>query len=208
METVRRNRPGTPAAEFNHFPPQDINDMEGTLSLQQYLQQKIMKDPSNMPILLTLPEQQDESVWKYEHLRQFTLELGIYLVRLDKVCTAQSCPQMKCTDEWEYFCAAHTPPKQCSAIDYFNHTLKQTADTLNDTKLFYSRVAIAQGSVKHFQSIARRLYRLFAHCFFHHLEVFNELEEETHLCERFTKFITMYKLVPRGQQIITKNFRR
>lgn len=131
------------------------------------------------------------------------MELGRFVVLLDGICNANTCPLMKCTDEWEYLCAAHDPAQKCCAIDYFIHTLKQTADTLNDTKLFHSRVSIPRSSAsKYFPSIARRLYRLFAHCFFHHREVFDIIEEEYYVCERFTKFITMYKLVPRKQQII------
>ena len=40
------------------------------------------------------------------------MELGIYIVRLNGKCTTETCPLMKCTDEWEYFCAAHEPPQQ------------------------------------------------------------------------------------------------
>merc|ERR1711879_337191 len=200
--TINRNLPGTPASEFNKWPCQDINEMDGTLAVQQHLQQVINKDKSDIKNLLELPKNQDEAVWKYEHLRQFTMELGNLVVLLDGVCTAITCPLMKCTDEWEYFCAAHDPPQQCCAIDYFIHTLKQTADTLNDTKLFHSRVSIPKGSAKHFQSMCRRLYRLFAHCFFHHKDIFEEYEAEHHLCERFSSFISKYRLVPKKQQII------
>lgn len=64
-----RNLPGCKEKDFNSWPIQDINDMDGTLSLQQYIQQAIHEDPSNISKLLTLPESQDEIVWKYEHLR-------------------------------------------------------------------------------------------------------------------------------------------
>jgi hypothetical protein len=39
-----------------------------------------------------------------------------------------------------------------------------------------SRISIPPGSVKHFQSIARRLYRIFAHAWFHHRAVFDSFE--------------------------------
>lgn len=43
--------------------------MDSTLVVQQYIQQLIRKDPSNVEKLLTMPDGQDEGVWKYEHLR-------------------------------------------------------------------------------------------------------------------------------------------
>lgn len=43
--------------------------MDSTLAVQQYIQQMIRRDPSNIELILTMPEAQDEGVWKYEHLR-------------------------------------------------------------------------------------------------------------------------------------------
>lgn len=43
--------------------------MDSTLAVQQYIQQLIKKDPANMEAILTMPETQEEGVWKYEHLR-------------------------------------------------------------------------------------------------------------------------------------------
>lgn len=46
-----------------------FEEMDSTLAVQQYIQQLIKKDPSNIEAILTMPESQDEGVWKYEHLR-------------------------------------------------------------------------------------------------------------------------------------------
>lgn len=43
--------------------------MDSTLAVQQYIQQLIRRDPSNIDLILKMPEAQDEGVWKYEHLR-------------------------------------------------------------------------------------------------------------------------------------------
>lgn len=47
--------------------------MESTLAVQEFIQQQIRKDPSNIDIILTPPDSQEEGVWKYEHLRYETL---------------------------------------------------------------------------------------------------------------------------------------
>ena len=44
--------------------------------LFQYIQQIIRRDVSDVEAILTAPETQDEGVWKYEHLRQFSMELN------------------------------------------------------------------------------------------------------------------------------------
>lgn len=43
--------------------------MDSTLAVQQYIQQAIRDDPTDVDNILTAPEGQDEGVWKYEHLR-------------------------------------------------------------------------------------------------------------------------------------------
>ena len=48
----------------------------------QYIQQQIRADFNNINAILESPEGQDEGVWKYEHLRQFCMELNGLAVRL------------------------------------------------------------------------------------------------------------------------------
>lgn len=55
--------------DFCRWPDELFEEMDSTLAVQQYIQQLIKKDPSNIELILTMPEGQDEGVWKYEHLR-------------------------------------------------------------------------------------------------------------------------------------------
>ena len=52
------------------------------LSFYQFIQQAIRRDFSNIDEILTPPDGQDEGVWKYEHLRQFCMELNGLAVKL------------------------------------------------------------------------------------------------------------------------------
>ncbi|XP_075050207.1 MOB-like protein phocein isoform X2 [Mixophyes fleayi] len=90
---LRRNRPGTKA---------------------QYIQQNIRTDCSNIDKILEPPEGQDEGVWKYEHLRQFCLELNGLAVKLQSECHPDTCTQMTATEQWIFLCAAHKTPKEVS----------------------------------------------------------------------------------------------
>ena len=56
------------------------------------------------------------------------------------------------------------------------HNLDQMTATLNDSKLFGSRISIAKSSVKNLENIVRRLYRYFSHTFHHHADIFYEFE--------------------------------
>ena len=176
--------------------------MDSTLAVQQLIQQTIRKEPSNVDAILKPPDCQDEGVWKYEHLRQFCMELNGLAVRLQAECTAGTCMQMTATEQWIFLCAAHKTPRECPAIDYTRHTLDGAACLLNSNKYFPSRVSIKESSVAKLGSICRRVYRIFSHAFYHHRVIFDAFENQTHLCRRFTVFVTKYDLMSKENLIV------
>ena len=96
----RRNRPGTSASSFCNWTEENFDEMESTLAVQQYIQQTIRRDVSDVDAILTAPDSQDEGVWKYEHLRQFSMELNGLAVALQSECQPEMCPQMTATEQW------------------------------------------------------------------------------------------------------------
>ncbi|KAL0626537.1 MOB-like protein phocein [Plecturocebus cupreus] len=169
---------------------------------RHYIQQNIRADCSNIDKILEPPEGQDEGVWKYEHLRQFCLELNGLAVKLQSECHPDTCTQMTATEQWIFLCAAHKTPKECPAIDYTRHTLDGAACLLNSNKYFPSRVSIKESSVAKLGSVCRRIYRIFSHAYFHHRQIFDEYENETFLCHRFTKFVMKYNLMSKDNLIV------
>merc|ERR1711997_64402 len=100
LPVLRRNRPGTKTADFSSWPEEDWTEMDSTLAVQQYIQQTIRRDVSDVEAILTAPETQDEGVWKYEHLRQFSMELNGLAVALQSECQPETCTQMTATEQW------------------------------------------------------------------------------------------------------------
>ncbi|RKP09902.1 putative phocein protein [Thamnocephalis sphaerospora] len=149
--------------------------IQSQFALQEYLQELVRIDRSNVERLICAPDGQDEEIWQFEHLRLLCLDLNYLVIQLEPECNKESCPEMK-ADEWLYLCAAHIQPQACCAIDYAFHTLDGATSLLNSNKYFPSRMSIMPTSLKHFQSIARRLYRIFAHAWYHHREVFDSFE--------------------------------
>ena len=55
-------------------------------------------------------------VWVAEHLRCVVSELNLLLCSLSSACTAQSCPAMTATKDWEFLCATHgSQPRKVQA---------------------------------------------------------------------------------------------
>ncbi|KAK3609320.1 hypothetical protein CHS0354_026240 [Potamilus streckersoni] len=199
---IRRNRPGTKAEMWCNWPVEAFEQMDSTLAVQQFIQQTIRNDFSNIEAILTPPDGQDEGVWKYEHLRQFCMELNGLAVKLQGECNPETCTQMTATEQWIFLCAAHKTPKECPAIDYTRHTLDGAACLLNSNKYFPSRVSIKESSVAKLGSVCRRVYRIFSHAYFHHRTLFDEYENETALCKRFTSFVMKYSLMSKDNLIV------
>lgn len=204
---LKRNRPGTKGTDLYHWAPEEFDKVKGLFSVQEYIQELIRDNPNDIKKIITAPKEVDLIVWKYEHIRQFILESNLLIVQLQGICTKHSCPKMKATDDWLYLCS-HPPnnvTNECCAIDYMIHNIDQFTSTLNNSKYFSSRVAIPSSSLKHLESIVRRLYRVFSHTYFHHMDIFTDFEKEMHLCERFTEFVKLYEMMPSKYIIIPSN---
>ena len=66
----------------------------------------------------------------------------------------------------------------------------------------FDRISIPSASHRHFNSLARRLSRIFAHAYFHHREVFEQAEADSSLYARFLALIDKFDLVPREFLVI------
>lgn len=199
---LRRNNKGCKTEEFYKWPDQPFDDMDSPLAAQQYIQQLVRKDPSDIDEILKLPEGQDLGAWKIEHLRIFCMQLNRLATKLQDCCGPETCNQMTATEQWIFLCAAHKQPNECSAIDYTRHTLDGAASLINNIKYFPSRVTIKESSLAKLGSVCRRLYRIFSHAYYHHHQVFDEFERESHLCKRFSRFVVMHGLMTKEGLIV------
>ncbi len=97
--------------------------MDSSLCVQQYIQQLIAADASNMGRLLKVPTNTEALVWQYEHIRyvcvsviavesacicpqamltacfvsfrQFLLQCNHLIAMIADVCTVEKCPEME-----------------------------------------------------------------------------------------------------------------
>ena len=113
---IRRNRPGTRGSDLYNWAPEDFSKMKGLFSVQEYIQELIRDNPSDVKKIVQAPDSVDISVWKYEHLRQFILETNLLIVQLQGICTKQTCEKMKATDDWQYLCAVHKDTQEVRII--------------------------------------------------------------------------------------------
>jgi len=70
---------------------------------------------------------------------------------------------------------------------------------------FVYRISIKDTSIAKLGSVCRRIYRIFSHAYYHHRTIYDEFEERTHLCHRFTAFALRYGLIPKDNLIVPIN---
>lgn len=157
------------------------------------------------------PEGVDRSLWLYELCRFLTMKVNNLIIAFfaeSPPCSSQTCPEMRAS-EWQYLCAVHDPPKSCCAIDYCCHTLDWATNTLTSPKYFPSRLTLGsdasggpQASMRHLTNIFRRLYRIFAHAWFQHRDVFWEVEGHDGLYVFFKTVCDRFSLIPEDNYTI------
>eukprot|EP00039_Didymoeca_costata_P028883 m.22430 g.22430 ORF g.22430 m.22430 type:complete len:210 (+) comp7399_c0_seq3:120-749(+) len=196
---VRRNKKGTSNKDLFKWPQQELDDIDCILAANIFIQQKIREDASKVDDILACPEDQEDDVWQYEQFRIICSELNKLVAMLAPVC---ECAVMCAPKSTTFLCAAHEPPKECDAMSYMNHTLDSAASVLTSERHFPSRVQIKPTSLRQIPSIARRVYRVLAHAYFLHREVYDEFESEHHVCERFHKLAVKYKLISQEQLVV------
>ncbi|KAJ5923957.1 hypothetical protein N7466_008144 [Penicillium verhagenii] len=223
--STRRIRPGTKAADMAFGPPLiPLSQLDSPFQLQEHLKAlyhhftKPEGSDTVIPItrevaiqLADPPEGVDRSLWLYELCRFLTMKVNNLIIAFfaeDPPCSAQTCPEMRAS-EWQYLCAVHDPPKSCCAIDYCCHTLDWANNTLTSPKYFPSRLTLGseagggpQASMRHLTNVFRRLYRIFAHAWFQHRDVFWEVEGHDGLYVFFKTVCDMFQLIPEDNYTI------
>ena len=226
---ARRIRPGTKAADMAMGPPLvPLSQLDSAFQLQEHLKSlysHLTHNPESthtVPItketalqLATPPqindtESVDRNLWLYELCRFLTQKaniVSIFLMNDNPPCSAATCPEMRAS-EWQYLCAVHEPPKSCCAIDYCNHTLDWAANVLTSPKHFPSRLALGGEagnviqSMRQLTNIFRRVYRIFAHAWFQHRDVFWSVEATYGLYMLFKVVCDEYHLIPEDSYTI------
>ncbi|KAM0718705.1 hypothetical protein Q7P37_005776 [Cladosporium fusiforme] len=221
-EASRRIRPGTKAEDMTDGPPlTELMDIDSAFQLTEYLKALHCSfthpsdSTSTVPITPELarelahpPVNTAKEIWLYElgrFLIQKTNAIIVALFSDTPACSATTCHEMRAS-EWQYLCAVHDPPKSCSAIDYCCHTLDWAASTLCNSKLFPSRLGLGSGAsggndkvlvqqMKEITNIFRRVYRIYAHAWFQHREVFWRVEGKTGLYVFFKTVCDVYGLI-------------
>ena len=155
-----------------------------------------------------LPEGEDLNEWFAVNLADFFNQISILYFTVAEYCTEQSCPVMSAGPAYKYLWRSgnkkHSKPQELSAPAYINALMDWVEGQLSDDAVFPSQIDVP--FPKNFQSICKeimkRLFRVYAHCYYHHLETFKEADMGAHLDTSFKHFVFFameFKMIPHEQ---------
>ena len=75
---------------------QALDSMDTTLALEQHIQQMIRKDAAQIDAIIALPENYEETIWQYEHMRLVMMIMVVVVMLL--IIMTLSCFPRDCTE--------------------------------------------------------------------------------------------------------------
>ncbi|KAK5693344.1 hypothetical protein LTR17_025095 [Elasticomyces elasticus] len=223
--STRRIRPGTKSEDMSEGPPLiPLQDIDSPFPLTEHLRalhahhthppshphSTLPISPSIAALLVQPPDGTSKEIWLYELARFLIQKTNAVIIALfadSPPCSPATCVEMRAS-EWQYLCAVHDPPKSCAAIDYCCHTLDWAATTLTSSKMFPSRLGLGGGvggaggqdkvlqhQLREITNIFRRVYRIYAHAWFQHREMFWRVEGKLGIYGLFKRVCDEYGLI-------------
>ena len=154
-----------------------------------------------------LPEGEDLNEWLAVNVVDFYNQLSMLYATITEFCTPQSCPTMTAGPDFQYRWqdgVKYPKPVDLPACEYIGCLMDWVDSQLENEQLFPSTIGVPfpknfEASVK---NIMKRLFRIYAHCYHHHMEDFKELGTLAHWNTSFKQFIFFSKefnMIPQDQ---------
>lgn len=160
----------------------------------------------NFADAVKLPVGEDINEWYAVNVVNFFNQISMLYTTIIDFCTEQKCPIMSAGPAYKYLWSdkKHPKPVMLSAPEYIGNLMDWIESLFDDNSIFPS--TIGDPFPKNFHNIIKdimkRLFRVYAHCYYHHLENFEQLEVTPHVNTSFKHFIFFaleFKLIPSEQ---------
>ncbi|KAJ1508989.1 MOB kinase activator 1B [Coelomomyces lativittatus] len=181
-----------------------------TTANQQHLQgfPDVTLGSEDLKRLVKLPPEEDLNEWLAVHTVDFYNQINMLYGSIAEYCTTESCPVMSAGKKYEYhWCdgVQIKKPIKVSAPQYINYLTQWIQNQIDDESVFPSVIAVP--FPKDFKvvisTIFKRLFRVYAHMYFSHLDKVTNLGEEAHLntsFKHFMYFVREYDLIEQKEQ--------
>uniref|UniRef100_A0AC35TKV1 Mob1/phocein family protein n=1 Tax=Rhabditophanes sp. KR3021 TaxID=114890 RepID=A0AC35TKV1_9BILA len=138
-----------------------------------------------------LPESEDLHEWIAVNIVDLFNQINMLYGTISEKCTSDSCPKMSAGCKYEYYWSDGDQSINFPAPQYIDYLLTWVQDQLDDENIFPSLIG-KQFPVNFLHisaTIMKRLFRIYAHIYYEHLDYIKQLNAVEHLNTSFKHFI-------------------
>ncbi|OHS99466.1 Mob1/phocein family protein [Tritrichomonas foetus] len=141
-----------------------------------------------------LPEGEDLNEWLAKNVSDFYRQVSMLYSTITEFCTDEHCPVMSAGPGYRYLWSedqSGSHPAEVTAPQYIIYLLKWIDSLLENEEIFpsTSNAPFPDDFIVYVKNCMKRLFRFYAHCYYHHLENFQALKMEKLLNTSFKHFI-------------------
>jgi MOB kinase activator 1 len=152
----------------------------------------------NMREAVLLPHGEDQDEWLAVNVVDFYNQLSMIYATITEFCTPETCPTMSAGGGFTYAWQDNQrfrQPTELPAPVYIGCLMDWVNEQLGDESVFPSTIGVP--FPKNFESviktIMKRLFRVYAHCYHHHLQQLERLDILRHMNTSFKHFFLFTK---------------
>lgn len=172
-------------------------------SLREFAQATLGSDALKEAV--KLPPGEDENEWIAVHVVDFHNQVNMLYSTITMLCSPSTCPKMTAGKKYEYLWQDNNNPKfkkpaNVSAPEYIENLLNWTHSLFQNPRVFPTELGVEfpPDARMIFQQILKRLFRVYAHIYYHHINQITELNLQPHLntsLKHFVLFCNEFNLV-------------
>lgn len=176
-------------------------------SLREFAQATLGSDALKEAV--KLPRGEDELEWIAVHVVDFHTQINMLYSTITLLCSPASCPKMTASEKYEYLwqdnrSSKYRKPTKLSAPEYIENLLNWVHSIFQDPAYFPTELGVefCENARAMFQQILKRLFRVYAHIYYHHINQITELNLQPHLntsLKHFVLFCDQFQLVSRKE---------
>lgn len=179
------------------------NDFHNGANNPSYVLDQIVANKYDLKDAVKLPIREDRREWIANNIFDFHKQICMLYGTINEFCTAMSCPKMTAGTKYEYLWSfgPKRAPVDCCASEYIHHLLDWVQEQLDDEEVFPSTSVDKEFPPDYedtCRAISKRLFRVYAHIYHHHLHDVRRLQEEAHMntsLKHYIYFVQEFGLV-------------
>lgn len=167
------------------------NIQNGTTDNPDYLLNQIDSSKYDHKYLVQLPINEDANEWIAFNIFNFHKQISMLYGTINKNCTAETCPRMTAGKYEFWWSSSEKQPIDLCASKHIHHLLDWIQEQLDDEAMFptESKNEFPDNYLGTCKLIVKRLFRVYAHIYHHHMNQARALREDGHLNSGLKLFI-------------------